>query len=160
MLDASAQQSLIASLDIDDDGPDAWLRLFYESAIAKYEDAQQSRRRFDRLESVYGLAGNGDVLANKAEVLYLQNDTRASLEITSVVRSREPHEFRCVPVHICALVELGWSMHGWAPNAKTAKRFARSTARRLQAQSCVSRSAVLNFGPAVLPTLRVCETSL
>jgi anaphase-promoting complex subunit 6 len=60
-----------------------------------------------RLDVVYGLGKNEDVVASRAQALFYANRVREAFKLTSLVLEQDPYSTRVLETHLSCLVELG-----------------------------------------------------
>lgn len=60
-----------------------------------------------RLDNVYGLGDNEDVVASRAQALFYANRVREAFKLTSKLLERDPYSVRVLETHLSCLVELG-----------------------------------------------------
>ena len=104
LLSASEEVNLLEQLNFTPES--VWLRDLYSAKILHQSNQLEINERFKAVEEKYGMKENSDVAVAKANCFLRQNDPVQALEITSMVRRRDPFHMKCVVVHITALVGL------------------------------------------------------
>ncbi|KAI8819214.1 uncharacterized protein EV422DRAFT_121460 [Fimicolochytrium jonesii] len=104
-LDLEEEKAFVRTIDFSQCGEDAsFMALLYQSNTRVYDE-----HKVVQLETTYKLKGNHDMLQRRADAMFERCKYAQCYELTSAIVKQDPHNAQVVPVHISAMMELGYT---------------------------------------------------
>ena len=124
----TAEEAELLAKDMSFGAGDEWLRLMYQAKLGRHQPPAAKQNGLAKtldmadgadgagqvsafevlgsLETRFGLKGNVDVLTQRAETHFYQRRFLAAYNDCKAVRDSDLHNLGCLPIFLCALVEL------------------------------------------------------